>query len=347
MIEARTIRDLVTALRRADAAVAVLGDHVAGPNRYGRQRLDAGGGLAEIVEYRDASDELRSSTLCNSGMMSVDAHLLFDLVDRIGNDNAKGEFYLTDIVAVARAEGHRCAVLETQDPEDLIGADDRLDLARFEAAMQRRLREKAMVNGVHLIAPDTVYLSYDTEISHEGVVEPHVVIGPGVSVGAGVVNKSFSHLEGARIAPDARIGPYARLRPGAEIGEGAHIGNFVEVKNAAIEAGAKANHLSYIGDARVGAGANVGAGTITCNYDGYMKHLTEIGAGAFIGSNTALVAPVKVGDGAIFGAGSTITRDVEAGALAVTRAPQVARPGFAKAYRSLKAAEKARQKKES
>ena len=347
MIEAATIRELVAARRQAGAALAVLGIHVEGLNRYGRLRLDADGGLEEIVEFRDAPEELRRSTLCNSGMMSVDARLLFDLVARIGSDNAKGEFYLTDIVALARAAGHRCAVLETRDPEDLIGADDRLDLARFEAAMQRRLREKAMVNGVHLVAPETVFLSYDTQLGPDVVVEPHVVFGPGVAVAEGCHIKSFCHLEGARVAPGARIGPYARLRPGAEIGEAAHIGNFVEVKNAVIEAGAKANHLSYLGDAHVGADANIGAGTITCNYDGYLKHLTEIGAGAFIGSNTALVAPVKVGAGAIVGAGSTITRDVEADALALARAEQQARPGFATAYRKLKSARKAGAKKET
>ena len=346
MIESQTIRDLVVARRQADAAVAVLGVHVQGQNRYGRLRLDADGGLAEIVEFRDAPEALRSSTLCNSGMMSIDARLLSDLVERIGNDNAKGEYYLTDIVAQARADGHRCAVLETTDPEDLIGADDRMDLARFEAAMQRRLRQKAMLNGVHLVAPDTVFFSYDTYLSHDVTVEPHVVFGPGVRADEGVVIKSFSHLEGASVGAGARIGPYARLRIDAEIGEGAHIGNFVEIKNSVVEAGAKANHLSYIGDARVGAGANVGAGTITCNFDGYLKHLTEIGAGASIGSNTALVAPVKIGAGAIIGAGSTITHDVEADALAVTRAQQVTRPGSAVAYRERKAVDKARRAKE-
>ncbi len=346
MIETQTIRDLVTARRKADAAVAVLGIHVATQNRYGRLKLDGEGGLEAIIEFRDAPEALRSSTLCNSGMMTVDARLLFDLVDQIGSDNAKGEFYLTDIVAVARAAGHRCAVLETDDPEDLIGADDRLDLARFEAAMQKRLREKAMSNGVHLIAPETVFLSYDTQLNHDVTVEPHVVFGPGVRVEQGVVIKSFSHLEGATVGAGARVGPYARLRIDAEIGEGAHIGNFVEIKNAVIEAGAKANHLSYVGDARVGAGSNIGAGTITCNYDGYLKHLTEIGTGVFIGSNTALVAPLKIGDGAIVGAGSTITRDVEADALAVARADEVACPGLAKSYRERKAAAKARRKKE-
>jgi bifunctional UDP-N-acetylglucosamine pyrophosphorylase/glucosamine-1-phosphate N-acetyltransferase len=347
MIEADTIRDLIAARRKAGAALAVLGVHVESANRYGRLRLDQAGDLAEIVEYRDAPEDLRASTLCNSGMMAVDARLLFELVGRIGNDNAKNEYYLTEIVALARADGHRCTVLETHDPEDLIGADDRRDLARFEAAMQRRLRDRAMVNGVHLMAPDTVFLSYDTELDRDVVIEPHVVLGPGVKVGEGVRIKSFCHLEGAAIAPGAQIGPYARLRPGADIASAARIGNFVEVKNARIEEGAKVNHLSYVGDAWVGSEANLGAGTITCNYDGIAKHLTEIGAGAFIGSNTALVAPVKVGDGAIIGAGSTITRDVEADALAVARGRQENRQGFATHYRKMKAARKARHDKEN
>ena len=345
MIEPDTIHGLIAARREAGAAVAVLGVSVTTDNRYGRLDLADDGSLARIVEFRDASEALRQSKLCNSGMMSVDAALLPGLLDRIGNDNAKGEYYLTDIVGLARADGHRCVVLETNDPEDLIGADDRADLARFEAAMQKRLRGRAMVNGVHLIAPETVFLSYDTILDHDVKVEPHVVFGPAVKVGAGVVIKSFCHLEGAVVAPGARVGPYARLRPGAEIGEGAHIGNFVEIKNTVFEEGAKANHLAYVGDAHVGAGANVGAGTITCNYDGYLKHLTEIGAGAFIGSNSALVAPVKVGEGAIVGAGSTITRDVADDALSITRPEQVTREGFASLYREHKAAEKARRKK--
>ena len=346
MIAPETLHDLVAARRAADAAVAVLGVRVPGENRYGRLVTDARGDLERIVEFREASDAEKAIKLCNSGMMSVDAHVLFELLDAVDNKNAKGEFYLTDIVGLSRARGRRCTVLDVDDPEDLIGADDRADLARFEAAMQRRLRARAMAEGCSLIAPETVFLSWDTRIGRDVTIEPHVVIAPGVAIGDGVTIRSFCHLEGASVADGAIIGPYARLRPGARIDRDAHIGNFVEIKNARIEAGAKANHLSYIGDARVGAGANIGAGTITCNYDGYLKHHTDIGAGAFIGSNTALVAPVSVGDRAIVGAGSTITRDVPADAVAVERSDQAVHEGRAVSLREAKAAEKARRKKE-
>ena len=345
-LEAQTLHDLVAARRAKGAAVAVLGVHVTTQNRYGRLVKGREGGLERIVEFCDASDEEKSLTLCNSGMMNIDAHVLFELVDAIGNNNAKGEFYLTDIVTLARGRGLAAAVLEIEDPDDTVGADDRLDLARFEAVMQRRLRETAMREGCSMPAPETVFLSWDTRIGRDVRIEPHVVIGPGVTLADGVIVKSFSHLEQCSVGEDARIGPYARLRAGAEIGRDAHIGNFVEIKNASVETGAKANHLSYIGDARVGAGANVGAGTITCNYDGYLKHHTDIGAGAFIGSNTALVAPVSVGDNAIVGAGSTITRNVEADALAVERSDQVMRQGLAKTLRERNAAEKERRKKQ-
>ena len=346
MIAPQTLYDLVAARRAGDAAVAVLGVRVPGENRYGRLVTDARGDLERIVEFREASDAEKSIKLCNSGMMSVDAHILFELLDAVDNKNAKGEFYLTDIVGISRGKGRRCTVLDVDDPEDLIGADDRADLARFEAAMQRRLRARAMAEGCSLVAPETVFLSWDTRIGRDVTIEPHVVIAPGVSIGDGVTIRSFCHLEGASVAEGAIIGPYARLRPGARIDQDAHIGNFVEIKNARIEAGAKANHLSYIGDARVGAGANIGAGTITCNYDGYLKHHTDIGAGAFIGSNTALVAPVSVGDRAIVGAGSTITRDVPADAVAVERSDQAVHEGRAVSLREAKAAEKARRKKE-
>ncbi|MBC6439353.1 MAG: bifunctional UDP-N-acetylglucosamine diphosphorylase/glucosamine-1-phosphate N-acetyltransferase GlmU [Rhodospirillales bacterium] len=345
-IEARTLHDLVVARRSSGAAVVVLGINVRTANRYGRLVVDATGGLRKIVEFCDASDKEKSISLCNSGMMSIDVSVLFDLVDAIGNDNAKGEFYLTDIVELACRKGGHVAVLEIDDPDDTIGADDRADLARFEAVMQRRLRERAMAEGCGMMAPDTVYLSWDTRIGRDVTIEPHVVIGPGVCIGDGTIVKAFSHLENCVVGKNTRVGPYARLRPGADVGDGAHIGNFVEVKNAAIEPGAKANHLSYIGDARIGAGANVGAGTITCNYDGYLKHHTDIGAGAFIGSNTALIAPVKVGDGAIVGAGSTVTRDIPADALSVERSDQITREDAAPRVHERKAAEKARRKQE-
>ena len=342
LIEGRTLRDLVAARRDAGAAVAVLGVDTRTRNRYGRLVVGLDGTLERIIEFADATDEEKQITLCNSGMMSIDARLLFELVDAIGNDNAKGEYYLTDLVSVARARGFGTAVLEIDDPDDAIGADSRADLARFEAIAQRRLRARAMEEGCGMPAPDTVHFSWDTAIGRDVTIEPYVVIGTGVAIGDGAVVRSFTHLEGCAIARGARVGPFARLRPGARIGEGARVGNFVEIKNAAMEPGAKANHLSYIGDARVGAGANVGAGAITCNYDGVLKHRTDIGAGAFIGSNAALVAPVRVGDGAIVGAGSTVTRDVEADALAVGRSRQIARPGAAPLLRQRKAARKAR-----
>ncbi|MDA0218627.1 MAG: bifunctional UDP-N-acetylglucosamine diphosphorylase/glucosamine-1-phosphate N-acetyltransferase GlmU [Proteobacteria bacterium] len=346
MIGARTLHDLVAARRAGDAAIAVLGVRVPGENRYGRLVTGPDGDLERIVEFREARDVDKAINLYNSGMMSIDAHVMFELLDAVDNDNAKGEFYLTDIVRISRARGRRSTVLEIDDPEDLVGADDRADLARFEAAMQRRLRVRAMAEGASLAAPETVFLSWDTRIGRDVTIEPHVVIAPGVTIADNVVIRSFSHLEGASVGEGATVGPYARLRPGARIGVDAHIGNFVEIKNATVEAGAKANHLSYIGDARVGAGANIGAGTITCNYDGYLKHHTDIGAGAFIGSNTALVAPVRVGDRAIVGAGSTISRDVPADAVVVERSEQVVREGRAVSLRQAKAAEKARIKKE-
>ncbi len=345
-LEARTLHDLVRARRENGAAVAVLGVNVITQNRYGRLIVGDDGALQRIVEFRDASDKEKSLTLCNSGMMSIDARHLFELVDAVGNDNSRGEFYLTDIVTLVHERGLGATVLEIDDPDDTVGADDRMDLARFEAVMQRRLRDAAMAEGCSMPAPETVFLSWDTRIGRDVRIEPHVVIGAGVSIADGVIVRSFSHLEACSVGEDARIGPYARLRPGAEIGRDAHIGNFVEIKNARVEQGAKANHLSYIGDARVGSGANVGAGTITCNYDGCLKHHTDIGAGAFIGSNTALVAPVSVGDNAIVGAGSTITKNVGADALTVERSDQVTRPGLARTLRERNATEKERRKKQ-
>jgi bifunctional UDP-N-acetylglucosamine pyrophosphorylase/glucosamine-1-phosphate N-acetyltransferase len=258
------------------------------------------------------------------------------LLDRIDRRNAKREYYLTDAVELARAGGLRIAVLACAEDE-VLGINSRSQLADAERAMQRRLRERAMQNGATLVAPETVFLSHDTTLGSDVTVEPHVVFGPGVTVEDTAVVRAFSHLEGAVVREGAVVGPYARLRPGADIGREAHIGNFVEVKNAVVEAGAKANHLTYLGDARVGAKANIGAGTITCNYDGFAKHRTEIGAGAFIGSNTALVAPVKVGDGAYVGSGSVIARDVPADALALTRAPLEQREGWAARVRARRA----------
>lgn len=327
LIRAETLEKMLAA-RRDGAEVVVLGFDAVEPGGYGRLILDDAGGLDRIVEAKEASADELAATLCNSGVMCVAGPVLFDLLDRVTDDNAKGEYYLTDIVGLARADGRACAVVRCDEAETL-GVNSRVDLAAAEAAWQARARLSAMENGVTMPAPDTVFLSHDTRIGRDAAVEPHVVFGPGVTVAAGAVVRAFSHLEGCTVATGATVGPYARLRPGAEIGEDARIGNFVEVKAARLGRGAKANHLTYIGDAEVGAGTNIGAGTITCNYDGVLKHRTVIGEDAFIGSNTALVAPVTVGDGAMVGAGSTICRDVEPGALGIARAGQENRPGFA------------------
>jgi bifunctional UDP-N-acetylglucosamine pyrophosphorylase / glucosamine-1-phosphate N-acetyltransferase len=314
-------------------------------NAYGRVIVDDGF-LYRIVEYKDADENQRAVKLCNAGIMAADAKSFFRWAAKLENNNAQGEFYLTDVPDFAKTEGVRCAVVEA-DEREMMGVNSRAELAACEAVMQQRLRARALDAGVGMLAPDTVYLSHDTVLEADAQIGPYVVFGPGVTVRSGAEIKAFSHLEGAQVAGGALIGPYARLRPGAVIEENVHIGNFVEVKKARIEKGAKANHLAYIGDARVGAGANLGAGTITCNYDGFDKHFTDIGAGAFIGSDTALVAPVKIGDGAITGAGSVITKNVEADALAVTRSEQKQIPGWAANFRKRKRAEKAAKKKGS
>ena len=327
LIRPATLERMVAA-RREGASVVVLGFHATDPGGYGRLMTGAQGQLEAIVEAKEATPEQLATTFCNSGVMCVEATTLWRLLDRVTNDNAKGEYYLTDVVGLARAEGLRCAAVECDEAETL-GVNDRADLADAEAAWQARARAAALEAGVTMPAPDTVQLSHDTTLGRDVTVEPHVVFGAGVSVAPGARIRAFSHLEGCRVAEGAVVGPYARLRPGAEIGEGARIGNFVEVKNASFGAGAKANHLSYVGDAEVGAGANIGAGTITCNYDGYLKHRTLIGEDAFIGSNTALVAPVCVGREAIVGAGSVIVSDVPDGALSVARGRQADKLGLA------------------
>ncbi|MBT3549952.1 MAG: bifunctional UDP-N-acetylglucosamine diphosphorylase/glucosamine-1-phosphate N-acetyltransferase GlmU [Rhodospirillaceae bacterium] len=316
-----------------DPGVVVLGFHADDPGAYGRLILGDGGNLDRIVEAADADSEELATGLCNSGVLAVDGARLADWVEAIGNINAKGEYYLTDLVGIAVAEGRECEVVEG-DQAELLGVDSRAGLATAEAALQTRLRAAAMAGGATLADPDSVYFSYDTKLGRDVSIGPNVVFGPGVSVADHVEIRAFCHIDGAEIERGAIIGPFARLRPGAAIGPDVHIGNFVEIKNATLAAGAKANHLAYIGDASVGAGANIGAGTITCNYDGYLKSVTEIGAGAFIGSNTALVAPVRVGDGAVTGAGSVITRDVDAGALAVARGLQTEIPGWAAKQRA-------------
>ena len=318
---------------RDEADIVVLGFRPVDPAAYGRLVLDEKGALQKIVEFKDASSAEKAITLCNGGAMAVRAAHLFDLLSKVGNDNAAGEYYLPDIVGLARARGLTCRVLEGEE-EEVQGVNSRADLAAAEAVMQRRLRQKAMAEGATLADPDSIYFSFDTVLGHDVTVGQNVVFGPGVRVADGATIKPFSHLEGATIAAGAEIGPFARIRPGSSIGEGAKIGNFVETKKANVEEGAKISHLSYIGDARVGAHANIGAGTITCNYDGYRKFFTDIGAGAFVGSNSALVAPVKIGDRAYLGSGSVITKDVEADALAVARGRQFEKPGWATAFRA-------------
>lgn len=329
LIEAATLRRLLaTRRRKPQPAVVVAGFMPFDLEQYGRLAFDDDGALAGIVEFRDLKNGDGASDICNGGFMAADGKQLFKLLRKIRRNNAKKEYYLTDLVGLAYRAGLGADMLAVE-AEEPVGVNSRSELAFAEALMQERLREAAMAKGVTMIDPATVFYSWDTQLGRDVTIEPNVVFGPGVRVGRDVNIRAFSHIEGAKVGDGAIVGPFARLRPGAEIGADAHIGNFVEIKQASIGAGAKVNHLSYIGDAKVGAGANIGAGTITCNYDGYLKHLTEIGAGAFIGSNTALVAPVKVGDAAITGAGSTITRDVPSGSLALTRAPQQIAPGWA------------------
>jgi bifunctional UDP-N-acetylglucosamine pyrophosphorylase/glucosamine-1-phosphate N-acetyltransferase len=315
-------------------AVVVLGFTPVDPGGYGRLVTSAEG-LERIVEAKDASPAEREIRLCNSGIMLADAKGLWQLLAHVTPNNAKNEFYLTDIVGLARKAGLFCAVVEG-DAEELLGINSRVELAEAEAIFQRRARRTAMENGATLTAPDTVFFSADTQIGKDVEIGPFTVFGPRVTVDDNAVIKGFCHIEGARIAGGAVVGPYARLRPGADIGENAHIGNFVEIKNAKLESGAKVNHLSYVGDARVGAKANVGAGTITANYDGFSKSHTDIGAGASIGSNSVLVAPVKIGDGAMTGAGAVVRKDVPADALAVNSSRQETREGFAASYRRMK-----------
>ncbi|HTI85549.1 MAG TPA: bifunctional UDP-N-acetylglucosamine diphosphorylase/glucosamine-1-phosphate N-acetyltransferase GlmU [Alphaproteobacteria bacterium] len=339
LITAATLRELRD--RLADAGLAVLGFRPADTAAYGRLILDESGALAAIREHRDANADERRIDLCNSGVMAVRGDVLRRLLPRIGSDNAKGEFYLTDLVALARAEGIRCAVSEG-DEDELHGVNSRSELANAEAIMQRRLREAAMEQGATLLVPEAVYLSFDTKLARDVIVGPNVFFGTGVSVGEGSEIHSFCHFLEAKVGRNTSIGPFARLRPGAVIGDGAHIGNFVEIKASTIAPGAKINHLSYVGDSSVGSGTNIGAGTITCNYDGFLKHRTKIGRNVFIGSDTALVAPVTVGDGAVIGAGSVVTKDVAKDALVVARADERHLRGAARRYRAKKMAELAR-----
>jgi bifunctional UDP-N-acetylglucosamine pyrophosphorylase / glucosamine-1-phosphate N-acetyltransferase len=314
-------------------AVAVLGFRPKDPAGYGRL-VTEGSELLSIVEHADATEQQRAINVCNGGLMALDGKRALAILDAIGNDNRKGEFYLTDAVAIARRMKLRAVAIEATE-DQVSGINTKTQLAQAEALLQQRLRQAALEAGVTLVAPETVFLSADTKFGQDVTVEPHVVFGTGVTIEDGATIRSFSHLQGAHVGRNAIVGPFARLRPGAKLEADVHIGNFVEIKEALIEQGAKANHLSYIGDARVGAGANIGAGTITCNYDGAAKHRTDIGKDAFIGSNSALVAPVSIGDGAYVGSGSVITADVPAGALALGRGRQTIKEGWAKRLREL------------
>ncbi|WP_010187082.1 bifunctional UDP-N-acetylglucosamine diphosphorylase/glucosamine-1-phosphate N-acetyltransferase GlmU [Sphingomonas sp. PAMC 26605] len=340
LVSSATMQAMLDRLNADDAPVAVvLGFRPADAGAYGRI-IAENGVIAKMIEFKDATPAERAVDLCNSGLMAVRSADLFALLARVGNDNAAGEYYLPDIVMLAAADGRRSAVIETGATE-VAGVNSRGELAAVEASWQAQRRAQAMADGATLIAPETVWFAHDTVIGRDVVIEPNVVFGPGVSVGDGAVLHAFSHIEGAQIGAKAEVGPFARLRPGAVMGEKSKVGNFVEMKKAVLGAGAKASHLTYLGDAEVGAGANIGAGTITCNYDGFFKAKTIIGEGAFIGSNSALVAPVTIGAGAIVGAGSVITADVEADALVLVRPQQVSKPGWAKRFRDAMTAKKA------
>jgi bifunctional UDP-N-acetylglucosamine pyrophosphorylase/glucosamine-1-phosphate N-acetyltransferase len=333
LISAETFTRMRAPLAKG-AALTVLGFRAADPTGYGRLLMN-GNRLVGIREHADASAEERKITLCNAGVMAFGGRIALKILDKIGNANSKGEYYLVDAVAVVRDMGLEAVVIETSEDE-VRGINTKAQLAEAEGVMQARLRKAAMDAGVTLIAPETVYLSADTSFGKDVTIEPFVVIGPGVAIADGAVIHSFSHIVQATIGKSASVGPYARLRPGTSLGDGARIGNFVETKAAILEAGVKVNHLSYIGDAEIGANSNIGAGTITCNYDGFSKHKTTIGKGAFVGTNSSLVAPVKIGAGAYIGSGSVITRDVPDDAMAVERSPQSVREGGAIRYREIK-----------
>ncbi len=328
-VEAATMRAMLDRLNAEDApAVVVLGFAPDDTLQYGRIIAD-GDRILRMVEHKDATEEERGCRLCNSGLMAVRGADLFGLLARVDNQNSQGEYYLVDIVNIANADGRACAVVVTDEPDEVAGINSRSELAEAESRWQARRRARAMADGATLIAPETVFFSWDTALGCDVTVEPNVVFGPGVTVADGVVIHAFCHLEGASLSTGVEVGPFARLRPGAVLQEGAKIGNFVEMKKAVLGPGAKANHLTYLGDAEVGAGANIGAGTITCNYDGYFKHKTVIGERAFIGSNSALIAPVRIGADAIVAAGSAVSRDVDDGELRMVRAEQLVKPGWA------------------
>ena len=332
-VEADTMRRMIDRLNGdGGPGVVVMASRPADPLKYGRIILGEGDRIAKMVEYKDATEEEREVRLCNSGVMAVRAGDLFRWLGKVGNDNAAGEYYLPDIVNIAAAEGREAVVIEG-DPYESAGVNSRAELAHLELEWQRRRREQALEEGATLIDPESVWFAYDTKLGRDVTVEPHVVFGPGVEIADGATIQAFSHIEGAIIGARASIGPFARIRPGTRLADATKVGNFVELKKADVAEGAKINHLSYVGDAEIGSKANIGAGTITCNYDGFGKYRTVIGAGAFIGSNTALVAPVTVGAGAVVGAGSVITRDVEPDSLAVERTEQKGIAGWARRFR--------------
>ncbi|MEC7399672.1 MAG: bifunctional UDP-N-acetylglucosamine diphosphorylase/glucosamine-1-phosphate N-acetyltransferase GlmU, partial [Pseudomonadota bacterium] len=344
-VRGETMQAMLDRLHESDAPkVVVLGFEPDDALAYGRVIADDAGRIAKMVEFKDASEDERTCRLCNSGLMAARAEDMFALLDRVGNDNAQGEYYLPDIVNIAIADGDVCAAVTARDPGEVAGINSRGELAAAEALWQAEQREHWMAEGVTLRAPDTVFFSWDTQLGRDVTIDPNVVFGPGVTVADGAHIKSFSHIEGAEIGEKAQVGPYARLRPGAVMAKDSFVGNFVEMKNAHLGEGAKASHLTYLGDAEVGARANIGAGTITCNYDGYFKYRTEIGEGAFIGSNSALIAPVRIGRDAIVAAGSAVTSDVADGDLRMVRGEQIVKPGWADrfhdAMRKKKAAKK-------
>jgi bifunctional UDP-N-acetylglucosamine pyrophosphorylase / glucosamine-1-phosphate N-acetyltransferase len=345
-VRSDTMGAMLDRLHGADSpAAVVLGFEPEDPLSYGRVIADDEGRILKMVEYKDAGESERACRLCNSGLIAARAADLFALLARVGNDNAQGEFYLPDIVNIAIADGRICAVITTENPDEVAGINSRAELAAAETRWQAARRVRAMDEGASLQAPDTVFFSYDTELGRDVTIEPHVVFGPGVRVSDNVRVRAYSHIEGASLASGVKVGPFARLRPGTVLEEGSFVGNFVEVKNAVLGAGAKASHLTYLGDATIGAGANIGAGTITCNYDGYFKYRTVIGERAFIGSNSALVAPVTIGADAIVAAGSTVSRDVAEGELRMVRAEQLVKPGWADRFHDAMQKKKAAEKK--
>lgn len=328
-----TMQKMIEARANSGAAVVVLGFTPADAKAYGRLKVNESGYLDAIIEYKDANEEERAITLCNSGIMSLSGEHMFDLLDALDDNNAAKEFYLTDVVEIANSKGHICSVVEA-DEQEVMGINSRSELAEAEAVFQNSRRQYFMEEGVTLIDPSSIYFSHDTDIGQDVTIGPNVVFGPGSSVADNVTIHAFCHIEGANVGEGSSIGPFARLRPAANLGKGVKVGNFVEIKKSDVEDGAKVSHLSYIGDARVGKNANIGAGTITCNYDGYFKYHTDIGEGAFIGSNSALVAPITIGDGAIVGAGSVVTMAVEADALAIARGKQRQLGGWAAKFRT-------------